>query len=270
MKEFKSPTGDIYIGSITDGLRNVIQSFDASSLVLIADDHTAKDCVPLLNNLTASATCITIPSGEVHKTLESTQQIWSALLDVSADRSTLVLNVGGGMITDLGGFAASCYQRGIRFGHIPTSLLAMADAAIGGKTGVNYQGYKNYIGSFEIPSFIWIDPIFLNTLPQRELKDGLTEIIKHAVISGGLLWDLIAEARDSKDLNWGSVLELNTPVKQKIVEADPHEKGVRKHSISGIQLGTHWKATLCIPDSPSVTARQLHLGCLLKLGLPCK
>ena len=247
MKEFRSPAGDIYLGSIADGLRNVIQSFDASSLVLIADDHTAKDCVPLLNNLTSSATCITIPSGEANKTLESAQQIWSALLDVGADRSTLVLNVGGGMITDLGGFAASCYQRGIRFGHIPTSLLAMADAAIGGKTGVNYQGYKNYIGRFEIPSFIWIDTSFLKTLPQDELKVGLTEIVKHAILSGGALWQMITNAKDSNNLDWHSVLELNTQVKQKIVEADPQERDVRKtlnfgHTI-GHALESHFMGT---------------------------
>jgi len=237
MKEFRSPAGDIYLGSIADGLRDVIHSFDASSLILIADDHTAAYCVPLLNEFTGSAPLITIPSGESNKTLESAQQIWSALLNAGVDRSSLVLNVGGGMITDLGGFAASCFQRGIRFGHIPTSLLAMADAAIGGKTGVNFHGYKNYLGRFEIPAFIWIDPTFLKTLPQNERRDGLTEVIKHAIISGGPLWDLMAKARDANDIDWLTVLELNTPVKQKIVETDPYEKGVRKTLNFGHTIG---------------------------------
>jgi len=262
MKEFRSPAGDIYHGPIADGLRDVIQSFDASSLILIADNHTVADCVPSLNNIIGSVDCIVIPSGESNKTLESTQQIWSALLLAGVDRSSLVLNVGGGMITDLGGFAASCYQRGIRFGHIPTSLLGMADAAIGGKTGVNYQGYKNYIGRFEIPSFIWIDPKFLNTLPQEEVKDGLTEIVKHGILSGGPLWELIAKAKDVNGMDWISVLELNTPVKQKIVEADPYEKDVRKTLNFGHTIGHALESHFMLSGQALSHGKAVALGML--------
>ena len=262
MKEFRSPAGDIYLGSIADGLQDIIQSLDASSLILVADDNTADHCVPLLKINSDLAPTVIIPSGEPNKTLESAQQIWSALLNAGADRTSLVLNVGGGMITDLGGFAASCFQRGIRFGNIPTSLLGMADAALGGKTGVNFLGYKNYIGRFEIPSFIWIDPTFLNTLPQREVKDGLTEVVKHAILSGGALWELISNTKDAKDLDWLSLLELNTPVKQKIVEADPHERGVRKTLNFGHTVGHALESHFMGTGQPISHGKAVALGML--------
>ena len=146
---------------------------------------------------------------------------WAHLVAAGADRSSLILNVGGGMICDLGGFAASCYQRGVRFGHIPTSLLAMADAAIGGKTGVNFEGFKNYIGRFEKPSFVWIDPTFLNTLPHRQIVNGMAEIVKHAIIGSYDLWQMLNSGEQIDSMDWMTILKTNTSIKQHITEADP-------------------------------------------------
>lgn len=238
MNAFASPLGDLYLGSVQDGLHEVIQSLTPSNVIVIADDNTDCKCLPLLENL------IDIPGGKVvirpgdqYKTIDSCEVIWSALVAAGADRSSLILNVGGGMISDLGGFAASCYQRGIRFGHIPTSLLAMADAAIGGKTGVNFEGFKNYIGRFEVPAFIWVDPVFLETLPHQELLDGLAEVIKHAIVGSRSLWDTLSLHADTTSIDWWKIIELNTPVKQEITAADPMEKGIRKTLNFGHTIG---------------------------------
>ena len=177
MKVFTSRQGDIYLGNVGDGLQKAIRSLEPSLVFILADDNTVQHCVPLVESV-ADITIppIVIASGDQHKTIDSCETIWASLVESGADRESLILNVGGGMICDLGGFTASCYQRGIRFAHIPTSLLAMADAAMGGKTGVNFGGYKNYIGRFENPAFIWTDPTFLRTLPRQETLDGLAGI----------------------------------------------------------------------------------------------
>jgi len=237
MKVFPSTTGDVHVGSIHEGLQAAIAQFHASSILVVADDHTAAHCLPLLGSWIDETNVVIIPNGETHKTLEGCQRIWSALVDAGADRASVVLNIGGGMICDLGGFAATCYQRGIRFVHIPTSLLAMADAAMGGKTGVNFEGFKNYIGRFEAPALVWIDPVFLKTLPQREILDGMAEIVKHAIIGSPGLWDLVSATDLDENTDWTRILEENTPVKLDIAGADPLEKGIRKTLNFGHTIG---------------------------------
>jgi 3-dehydroquinate synthase len=262
MKAFRSPSGDIFLGKISDGLQEIISSFHASSVFLIADDQTASHCLPLLEGVANTENSIVIPSGEASKSLENAQYIWSSLINSGADRGTMILNIGGGMICDLGGFAAACYQRGIRFGHMPTSLLAMADAAIGGKSGINFQGFKNYIGSFAIPSFIWIDPVFLNTLPANELRNGMTEVVKHAIIGGGELWETISDASHLHDFDWPGVLALNTPVKQEIVDLDPHESGIRKVLNFGHTIGHALESHFLETGNPIAHGRAVTLGML--------
>ncbi len=267
MNVFPSTLGDLYIGSIHDGLQNHIDSHGASLVYLIADDHTADLCVPLLGSIVSKAHCSIIPSGEANKSIESCQQIWSQLVKAGADRSSLILNVGGGMVCDLGGFAASCYQRGIRFGHIPTSLLAMADAAIGGKTGVNFGGFKNYIGRFEKPSFIWIDPVFLNTLPPREMVDGMAEIVKHAIIGSSDLWNMLNRVEHISGIDWMNILKTNTTIKQHITEADPLEKGIRKTLNFGHTIGHALESHFMNTDHPMSHGQAVTLGMLAESKL---
>lgn len=267
MKTYASPLGDIYLGSVLDGLAPVIEKLQPSSLLLVADSNTLKYCVPLLEQVTGSNQCVVIPAGEQYKTLSSCEHIWASFMRSGPDRSALVLNVGGGMICDLGGFAASCFQRGIRFGHIPTSLLSMADAAIGGKTGINFEGYKNYIGRFEAPSFIWIEPIFLETLPIQETKDGLAEIIKHAIIGSKALWDLLSGLETLSSIRWPGILEENVLIKKRIVEADPHEKGLRKVLNFGHTIG-HALESHHLPGSHPISHGQaVTLGMLAEAKL---
>jgi 3-dehydroquinate synthase len=262
MKIFPSSTGDVCVGRLHEGLPAALAQLHASSVLVVADDNTAVHCLPLLGPWIDQTKVVIIPHGETHKTLEGCQRIWSALVDIGADRASVVLNVGGGMICDLGGFAAACYQRGIRFAHIPTSLLAMADAAMGGKTGVNYEGFKNYLGRFEAPAFIWVDPVFLQTLPQREILDGMAEIVKHAIIRSQTLWDLVSITDFNENTDWTGILEENTPVKLDIAGADPLEKGIRKtlnfgHTI-GHALESHYLHT---PD-PLSHGQAITLGML--------
>ena len=267
MKTYASPLGDIYLGSVQNGLASVIEKLKPSSLLVLADSNTLKYCIPVLEPVIGTNQCIVIPAGEQYKTLSSCEHIWASFIGRGPDRSALVLNVGGGMICDLGGFASSCFQRGIRFGHIPTSLLSMADASIGGKTGINFEGYKNYIGHFEAPSFIWIDPIFLDTLPLQETKDGIAEIIKHAIIGSRTLWDLLSGVDTLSSIRWPGILEENVLIKKRIVEADPHEKGLRKVLNFGHTIG-HALESHHLPGSHPISHGQaVTLGMLTEAKL---
>ncbi len=237
MKTIISGWGDIYIGSVSDGLKDVIDRLAPSMVVIVADENTARYCIPYIQQHLEVSQLMILPPGEGSKSLESCKRIWSDLISGGADRSALVLNVGGGMICDLGGFAAACYQRGVRFAHIPSSLLAMADAAIGGKTGIDFQHYKNYLGRIEAPSFIWIDPGFLPTLPEAEFRNGWAEIVKHAIIGDHSLWDMLDQLQDVTHPAWEGILEMNLAVKLSVIETDPYEKGLRKTLNFGHTIG---------------------------------
>jgi len=273
MNTYPSSLGDIYLGRMQDGMAALIEQLQPSSLFLLTDSNTAKYCAPLVQTLVRTSQTIIIPAGEQHKTLTSCQHVWSSFIEQEADRSSMVLNVGGGLTCDLGGFASSCFQRGIRFGHIPTSLLAMADAAIGGKTGVNFEGYKNYLGRFEAPSFIWIDPVFLKTLPERELSDGVAEIIKQAIIGSRSMWDMLSGFETINSIDWTRVLGENLLIKKHIVEADPLEKGVRKVLNFGHTIGHALESYFLDSTTPISHGQAVTLGMLteskiaLELGL---
>lgn len=262
MNTHVSPLGDIYLGSVLDGLNAAIEKLEPSSILLLADSNTLKYCVPLLEPVIGTLQCVVIQAGEQNKTLAACEHIWAGLIEKGADRSALILNIGGGMICDLGGFAASCYQRGIRFSHLPTSLLSMADAAIGGKTGVNFEGYKNYLGRFEAPSFIWIDPLFLTTLPDREIKDGLAEIIKHAIIGSMALWESLSGCGTTASIQWPTLLQENLMIKKRITEADPYEKGLRKVLNFGHTIGHALESHLLKGPAPISHGQAVTLGML--------
>ncbi|MDZ4748983.1 MAG: 3-dehydroquinate synthase family protein [Saprospiraceae bacterium] len=267
MKIFTSQSGDIYLGNVKDGLQKTIQILKPSLLVIIADDNTVRHCVPLIEPMTQAGMRIVIASGDQHKSLDSCKTIWSSLVQSGADRESLILNVGGGMICDLGGFAAACFQRGIRFVHIPTSLLAMADAAIGGKTSINFEGYKNYIGRFETPAFIWTDPAFLKSLPEQEILDGLAEIVKHAIIGSKDLWETISTFDELTTIDWYTLLERNIPIKQNISETDPLEKGIRKTLNFGHTIGHALESHFLHSLRPLSHGQAVTLGMLAETKL---
>ncbi len=275
MKTTLSSLGDLHFGCIDEGLQQLIRDQNPSTVFILADSQTAELCVPrVLEAIEANVQVIVVPHGEQHKNLESCQQIWLSMIAGGTDRQSLLLNVGGGMICDLGGFAASCYQRGIRFAHIPTSVLAMTDAAIGGKTGIDFNGLKNYIGLMRAPSFIWIDKEFLHTLPEIEFVSGSAEIVKHAIIADRKLFELLSEKKSLHDLSWDDVLEESVSVKLSIVESDFLEKGKRKilnfghtvgHALESYFLHTPHPLThgQCITLGMMIESRMAHLMGLL-------
>ncbi|MBJ6108198.1 3-dehydroquinate synthase [Hymenobacter sp. BT523] len=199
-----------------------------SRVFVLVDGNTARQCLPLLEpHLPANYCLIEIPAGEEYKTLSSCETVWSQLTEQRADRHAVLVNLGGGVVTDLGGFAAALYKRGIRFVQLPTTLLAQVDASVGGKTGVDFQGYKNQLGVFQAPAAVFIEPRFLHTLDPRQLKSGYAEVIKHWLIADANAFDLNRRLGWLTD-DWTGIIQESVALKQRIVAQDPLESGPRK------------------------------------------
>ncbi len=211
-----------------------------NQVFLLADHNTEKHCIPLLTRLLGFKESpwqlITIPAGENSKTLENCALIWNQLLESSAGRNALLINLGGGMVTDIGGFVASVYKRGIPVIHLPTSLLGMVDAAIGNKTAIDFAGIKNPIGSFYAPKAVLIIPEFLETLPEREFRSGLAEVIKYGYIHTPELLQLLdVKLDEASDL--AGIIHKCIDAKLQITGADPFEQGARKILNFGHTIG---------------------------------
>jgi 3-dehydroquinate synthase len=198
---------------------------------ILVDENTRKYCLPVLFELSPclqKCNILEIPSGEDHKNINTSISLWHELIKSGADRSSVIINLGGGVICDIGGFVASAFKRGINFINIPTSLLAMADAAIGGKTGINFEHLKNEIGLFAHALKIIINPAFLRTLPEEHTRSGYAEIIKIALSSGPQLWDTIKLIHYKKVNSWDQIICDAVELKNNIVSIDPFEKNERK------------------------------------------
>ena len=218
-------------------LRNLVSSHTKTFLLL--DENTEKYCIQVLKNivpLKSDAIKIIIPSGEQNKNIDTVKYIWSQLVENHADRKSLLINIGGGMVTDIGGFAASCYQRGIDFVNIPTTLLGMIDASIGGKTGIDFLGLKNQIGLFSQPLAVVILFEFLETLPKRELLSGLAEIIKYGFIVDKSFLDVRLNNYPVNHVN-PVFIKKAIDVKKKITLSDANEHGRRKILNFGHTIG---------------------------------
>lgn len=219
-------------------LNTLVENNQYSSIFVLVDENTKKYCLNLLKTIIKfDFKSITIPAGENFKTLETCADIWQKLSDEGADRKSLLLNLGGGVVTDIGGFVASCYKRGIDFVHIPTSLLGMVDAAIGGKNGVDFKNLKNQIGVIRNPEMILIINDFLNTLPDEQIVSGFAEIIKHGLINSEEYFSNCLKI-DNLDLkNVSHLIDKSVEIKSKIVKEDAEEKGLRKVLNYGHTLG---------------------------------
>ena len=253
----------VVIASIAESLPVFLEKNNFSAIATLVDNHTYRYCYPALKSLLPKHTLIRIKAGEEQKHLGSCQTIWSALTAANFDRHALVLNLGGGVIGDMGGFCAATYKRGIAFAQIPTTLLAQVDASVGGKLGIDFQGLKNHIGVFKLPEAVLIDTQFLATLPELELRSGFAEIIKHCLIADAAKWDEIRR-HDLADQNWADLVAHSVAVKQHVVEQDPTEKGLRKILNFGHTLGhaveTYFltKSTENTANSKSGKSRLLH------------
>lgn len=231
----------IISNDIEHDLATAVAESEHDRVFVLTDDTTHECCLPKVATLLAQydAVPITIAHGDQHKTLAALGDVWTALQQGGATRHSLLINLGGGMITDLGGFAAATFKRGINFINIPTTLLAMVDAAVGGKTGINFGGLKNEIGAFADARFVIINTCFLDTLDAENLCSGYAEMLKHALISDERMW---AE-HVNYDLLQPDLAELqhmvaeSIAVKERIVAEDPHEHGIRKALNFGHTIG---------------------------------
>jgi len=233
-----------------------------SQVFVLTDDHTATHCWPRWEHLLPAAHHLSIPHGEPHKSLATCATVWQALTDRRADRKALLVNVGGGLVGDLGGFSAACYKRGIDFVQAPTSLLAMVDASAGGKTGVNFDHYKNQVGAFRDPRAVFIEPAFLETLPPRELRSGFAELLKHALIARRDRWEPLATAR-AMPTHWTDFIAESIQIKVDIVTEDPFERGARKALNFGHTIGH-------AAESYFMTSDPLLHGEAVALGMVCE
>lgn len=230
----------IFTREVENVLKERLKEYSSESLFFLTDTNTYSYCFPFFEkSKVLKEHIITLPEGESHKSLESASRIWTVLSQQGARRNSVLINIGGGLVTDLGGFAASCFKRGIRCINIPTTLLSQVDASIGGKTGINFNGLKNEIGTFSIPDRVIIDNRFLTTLSERQILSGLAEMLKHALLSDEkhLAEIMQTETKQAGEKDFLELIRKSVAVKAEIVEADPKEKGVRKALNFGHTIG---------------------------------
>jgi 3-dehydroquinate synthase len=226
----------IIIDDIEKSLVKYFVDHQPSQVAVLVDENTYEYCYPQIKDYIPDHLIIEISSGELNKNLDTCQEIWTALTQAAFDRKALLINLGGGVIGDMGGFCAACYKRGIDFINIPTTLLAAVDANVGGKLGIDYKGFKNHIGLFQNPGAVFIDPSFLRTLPKKQLRSGFAEIIKHGLIADKSYFEAIKEEGLDQS-NWSAVIAHSIEIKQKVVDDDPYEKGLRKVLNFGHTIG---------------------------------
>jgi len=264
---------------ISKDLKADLQAFFASmsydKLFILTDTNTQEKGYPLIKDIPAlqDTPVITVQAGDTHKDIEQVAYIWSRLSNEGASRNSLLVNLGGGMITDMGGFAGATFKRGLRTVNIPTTLMASVDAAVGGKTGINFNGLKNEVGSFYPPECVFIDCEFLRTLDRDNLLSGYAEMIKHALISSMdiyasvLLFDLDAKI-DYAFLN--RMVAQSVAVKERIVEEDPKEHGIRKALNFGHTIGHAYESLSFKKDRPLLHGHAVAAGIVSELYLSHK
>lgn len=231
----------IVSGNLERDLVNAIAECEHDKIFILTDQTTHDMCLPKLQNFLClkGAQSIVIKAGDTNKILDSLAEVWTALSQGGATRHSLMINLGGGMVTDLGGFAASTFKRGIDFINIPTTLLAMVDASVGGKTGINFGGLKNEIGVFSDSKFVIINTQFLDTLDHDNICSGYAEMLKHGLISDNKHWaELVGFNLAQPDLaQLQRMVAESIKVKERIVTEDPHEHGIRKALNLGHTVG---------------------------------
>ena len=253
-------------------LDSIIDEMKPASVFILVDTNSNNEVLPRLQMLSeeaGKAHVIIIQNGDSNKNIESLSKVWQQLSDNGATRNSLLINVGGGMVTDLGAFAASTFKRGIRFINIPTTLLAAVDASVGGKTGINFNGLKNEVGTFRNADAVIISTIFFNTLSLTELKSGYAEMIKHALLTSSEEYTSLI-SRQVQDISPDALLQLlekSVSVKRDIVTQDPTEKGIRRALNLGHTAGHAFEALAMERKSPIPHGYAVAYGMVVSLIL---
>lgn len=255
----------IFENSLTE-LNHFITTRNYSKIFILVDTHTEKYCLPLLQRIFSNQLqfdIIEIDPGEENKNIDFCIGIWKMLLDFGADRNSLLINLGGGVVTDMGSFAAATFKRGIDFVQVPTTLLAQVDASIGGKTGIDMDQVKNIIGTFTQPQAVFIEPAFLKTLDKRQVVSGYAEVIKHGLIYDAGYWEVLKYLEpDEID---AKTIYRSVEIKNEVVTADPYEKGLRKILNFGHTIG-HAVESYSLKNDPEPL---LH-GEAIAVGMICE
>ena len=261
-------------GNLERDLVSAISECEHDRIFVLTDETTQQLCWPKIKNFKAlkDSTPIIIKATDTHKNLDTLSQVWQALSNGGATRHSLMINLGGGMVTDLGGFAASTFKRGIDFINIPTTLLAMVDASVGGKTGINFGGLKNEIGVFSDSRFVIINTQFLDTLDHDNICSGYAEMLKHGLISDKRTWaELVTFNLDNPDLSQlQRMVAESIKVKERIVEADPHEHGIRKALNLGHTMGHAFESFAMRRGTPILHGYAVAYGLISELYMSAR
>lgn len=261
----------IITNNATEELENIISESKNDKFFILTDSNTNKNCLNMLHcsELIANAHIITIKADDTNKNIESTAHVWKELSDNGCTRHSCLINIGGGMVTDLGGFAASTFKRGIDFINIPTTLLSMVDASVGGKTGINFNGLKNEIGVFNDAKAVIIDTAFLKTLDQHNICSGYTEMLKHSLLKDYKMWvqhiNFNLYSPDFDPLL--NMIKESVEVKERIVSEDPHESGIRKALNLGHTAGHAFESYAMHTNRPILHGYAVAYGIICELYL---
>ena len=269
----------IISNDLQKALSDAIAECPHDKLFVLVDETTHQLCLPVIAGFDCmqEAQCIVIGATDTHKTLDTLSHVWAELQRMGATRHSLLINLGGGMVTDLGGFAASTFKRGLAYINIPTTLLSMVDASVGGKTGINFGGLKNEIGVFNNANSVILDTIFLQTMDQENILSGYAEMLKHGLISEEKMWaELLNFNLDHPDgqdnleflVQLGRMLADSVAVKQRIVTEDPTEHGIRKALNLGHTAG-HAFESLALERKPILHGYAVAYGLVVELYLCC-
>ena len=250
----------IFSSDIRATLAEILRARQFSKLVVLTDSNTHQFCLPLVQEVVPPTTVfISVPAGEQHKTLETCSIIWGQMTEAVLDRQALVINRGGGVIGDMGGFCASVYKRGIPFITIPTTLLSQVDASVGGKLGIDFLGFKNHLGVFQLPEAVLIASEFLATLPQRELRSGYAEVIKHGLIRDATYFRALPSTNWQKQ-DWARIIRHSIEIKKAVVQVDPKESGLRKILNFGHTIGHAIESFYLTRSQPLLHGEAIAIG----------
>jgi len=238
-------------------------------IAILTDSNTYRHCYPQLKDSLPAHEVFQVPAGEEHKNLDTCQLIWQRLTELNFDRHSLLLIVGGGVLGDMGGFCAATYKRGIDFMIMPTTLLAQVDASVGGKVGIDFLHFKNHIGVFCEPKSTIINTSFLKTLPERELRSGFAEVIKHCLISDSLMWQSV-RAKSLGQLDWEPLVRHSVQFKKSITDQDPKEKGLRKILNFGHTIGHALESYFLAEGNRIFHGEAIAMGMVMEAFIACE
>lgn len=260
----------IFSNSIAEDLKSFLANQKFSKLGVITDSNSETHCLPLIREYLPEGFChFSFPAGEKHKNLDTCSTIWQWMTDKAFDRKAMIINLGGGVTGDMGGFCAATYKRGIRFFNIPTTLLSQVDASVGGKLGIDFNGFKNHIGVFAEPEAVLIADVFLSTLPEAELRSGYAEVIKHGLIRNANYFGCL-KTEGWKNQNWREIIEKSVSIKKDVVQKDPKESGLRKILNFGHTIGHAFESHYLETERHLLHGEAIAIGMICEANLSAK